>query len=208
MCYRTFFPIKLPGALISLGLLLQAQTWTTLTNTPPAGVSACMLLTDGGVMCQSEANWFKFTPDFEGSYLNGTWSSLASLPSSYEPTYYGSAVLADGRVLIVGGEYNNGAFALTNMSAVYDPAGDSWQMVSPPAFSDFQCMGDTPAAVLPNGDFLAGAKLFTGELSGTPSTQESGDLISFTVTSSSATQSASVVLSLTIEAGSGNGQLP
>ena len=32
-----------------------------------------------------------------------------------------SQVLADGRVLIEGGEYNFGQFSFTNLGAVYDP---------------------------------------------------------------------------------------
>ena len=140
--------------------LAQAQTWTTLTTPPPSGVSSCMLLTDGGAMCQSGSAWYKLTPDSNGNYSSGTWSSLASLPSGYAPLYYASAVLADGRVVIVGGEYNSGTFALTNMGAIYDPKADSWQMITPPSAADFQCIGNAPASLLADGRFLLGAPLF------------------------------------------------
>ena len=70
---------------------------------PPVSVY-CILLTDGGAMCQSGSAWYKLSPDASGSYLNGSWSTLASLPSGYNPDAFASAVLADGRVVIVGGE--------------------------------------------------------------------------------------------------------
>jgi len=77
-----------------------------------------MLLTDGKVICQSGAAWEKLTPDLFGSYVNGSWSQIASFPSGYVPYAYASAVLADGRVVVVGGEYNEGPFALTNKGAI------------------------------------------------------------------------------------------
>ncbi|HXB74865.1 MAG TPA: Ig-like domain repeat protein [Candidatus Acidoferrales bacterium] len=144
--------------------LAHAQTWTTLTTRPPAGISLCMLLTDGGVMCQSGSAWYKLTPDSSGSYLNGAWSGLASLPSGYVPDAFASAVLADGRVVVVGGEYNNGNFALTNLGAIYDPNANTWTMLPlPPSTGSpnhLQCIGDAPAAVLADGRLLVGSKLF------------------------------------------------
>ena len=143
--------------------LVQAQTWSTLTSRPSAGVSNCMLLTDAGVMCQSGGSWFKLTPNSSGSYLNGTWSSIASLPSGYVPDAYASAVLADGRAVLVGGEYNNGSFVLTNMGAVYNPKTNAWTMLTPPTTgspNNLQCLGDAPSLVLADGRLLVGSKLF------------------------------------------------
>ena len=144
--------------------LTQAQSWSTITNPPPVGVGLCMLLTHGGVMCQADLYnlpaWYKLTPDANGSYLNGTWSSLASMPLGYVPSAYASAVLADGRVVVVGGEYNNGGFALTNMGAIYDPKADAWTMLAPPSSSHFQCIGDAPSTVLADGRLIIGSKLY------------------------------------------------
>src|SRR5579862_9010780 len=81
--------------------LAPAQSWTTINTPPPAGLSPCLLLTDGGVMCQSSSAWYKLTPDSKGSYANGTWTSLAPFPLGYGPSDYTSAVLADGRVAVV-----------------------------------------------------------------------------------------------------------
>src|SRR5882724_3510408 len=83
-----------------------AQTLQTLVHQPPNGAYLPFLLTDVTVMFQgnNSATWSKLTPDNFGSYLNGTWSQLDSLPSGYSPDDFASSVLADGRVVIVGGE--------------------------------------------------------------------------------------------------------
>jgi hypothetical protein len=139
--------------------LALGQTLTKLTHQPPDGAGIGFLLTDGTVLYQGngESDFWKLTPDNTGSYKNGTWSQMASLPSGYVPDAFASAVLADGRVLIEGGEYNNGAFALTNQGAIYDPAANTWTTVNPP--SSWGYIGDSPACVLPNGKFLIGRKL-------------------------------------------------
>ena len=150
-------------AFSALTLSLQAQSWTTVSSAPPSGVSNCMLLTDGGAMCQSGTSWYRLTPDLTGSYVHGSWSTLASLPSGYNPDAYASAVFADGRVVVVGGEYNNGSFALTNMGAIYDPKANTWTMLTAPTTGSpntIQCIGDAPAIVLPDGRLLIGSKLF------------------------------------------------
>ncbi len=141
-----------------------AATLQPLKNQPPANVSPGppFLLTDGSVMFQDDSftGWWKLTPDAAGSYLDGTWSQLASLPAAwnYGPYAYASAVLADGRVLVEGGEYNlGGPFSLTNLGAIYDPVADSWTQVDPPPGWDF--IGDSSSIVMPNGKFLLGDKL-------------------------------------------------
>ena len=100
-----------PMALLTLATLAGAQTWTPLTHQPTFGAGTALLLTDGTVMVQDAAftnpnHWWRLKPDSSGSYVNGTWTQLASLPSGYDPLYYASAVLPDGRLVIVGGEYN------------------------------------------------------------------------------------------------------
>jgi hypothetical protein len=143
-------------ALTSVSL---AQTLRTLVHQPPNGAFLGFLLTDGTVMFQGNntATWSKLTPDSFGSYLNGTWSQLASLPSGYSPDAFASSVLANGRVVIIGGEYNFGNFVLTNLGAIYDPVANTWTSLPPPAGWDF--IGDSPAVVLPDGKFLIGNKL-------------------------------------------------
>jgi hypothetical protein len=89
-----------------------APSWQSLATPFKAG--QMLLLHDGSVIAQvwsgfyGTTAWAKLTPSAKGSYLNGTWSQIASMPSSYAPTSYASAVLPDGRVIIMGGEAVNG----------------------------------------------------------------------------------------------------
>jgi hypothetical protein len=140
----------------SSGLL--AQTLQTLKNQPPDGAGIAFLMTDGTVIVQgnNDSDWAKLTPDNKGSYVNGTWKSIASLESGYAPDAFASAVLADGRLIIEGGEYNNGQFAFTNLGEVYDPVTDKWTPQKPPRGWGF--IGDSPSSMLPNGHFLLGSK--------------------------------------------------
>ncbi len=137
-----------------------AQTVQPLKNPPPGGAQMAYLLTDGTVLAQganrSERFWV-LTPDNTGSYVNGTWKQVGSLPAGYVPSAGASAVLADGRALFEGGEYTSGHFTLTNMGAIYDPRTAAWTAVPPP--KGWQNIGDLPSVVLPNGHYLLGNKL-------------------------------------------------
>jgi len=146
-------------ALLALAGVSSAQTLQTLLHPPPGGAFLPFQLTDGTVMFQanSSQDWWKLTPDITGSYLNGTWTKLASLQPGYVPDDFASAVLADGRVVITGGEYNNGQFTLTNLGAVYDPVANTWTPLPAPPGWDF--IGDSPSVVLPDGRFVVGRKL-------------------------------------------------
>jgi hypothetical protein len=141
-----------------------AATVQPLVNQPPSPVGLPLLLTDGTVMFEGnigDPRWWKLTPDSTGSYLHGTWSALASFPGlwNYAPFAAATAVLADGRVVIEGGEYNppDGPFPLTNKGAIYDPVANAWTQVAPPPGWDF--IGDATSIVMPNGKFLLGNKL-------------------------------------------------
>ncbi len=130
--------------------------WQTLANPfpPGSGASNPLLLTDGTVIVHNACatDWWKLSPDSNGSYVNGTWSQIASLPENYGPLYFASAVLPDGRVVVEGGEYNFCGFAWTNKGAIYDPIEDSWTVVAPP--SGWSSIGDAQSAVLDNGKFM------------------------------------------------------
>jgi hypothetical protein len=145
-------------ALMTVSLLAVAQTETPLKNQPPGGAGIGFLLTDGTVIFQGDnfSDWWKLTPNASGSYINATWSQIASLPSGYFPDAFASAVLADGRVIIEGGEYQGDNFAFTDKGAIYDPIANTWTSVEPPAGWDF--IGDSPSAVLPDGSYLLGRK--------------------------------------------------
>ena len=136
-----------------------AQTIQRLAHQPPDGAGICLQLTDGTAICQgnAESDWYKLTPDNTGSYVNGTWTKVASLPAGYVQDAFASAVLADGRPVITGGEYLNGAFTLTNLGAIYDPKANTWTNLPAPA--SWKYIGDSPSAVLPNGTYVGGNKL-------------------------------------------------
>jgi hypothetical protein len=58
----------------------------------------------------------------------------------YAPLANASAVLPDGRVIVMGGEYNwlgnkysNGEPVWTSLGAIYDPVANTWTPVSAPA---------------------------------------------------------------------------
>jgi hypothetical protein len=65
----------------------QAQTWTTLKNKAPFDASTALQLTDGRILVQAygASQYYTLTPDNTGSYVNGTWTEVASLPSNYGP---------------------------------------------------------------------------------------------------------------------------
>ena len=116
------------------------------------------LLTDGSVVFQGDKSfdWCKLTPDQSGSYAKGTWSQIANLPAGYVQADFASSVLADGRLAILGGEYINSNFVLSNLDAIYDPVASAWTMLAAPTGWDY--IGDSPSVVLPDGQFLVGEK--------------------------------------------------
>jgi len=138
-----------------------AQSWQRTTNSPAENVGAMLLLTDGTVIAHQEDDnngdvaslrWYKLTPDASGSYVNGTWSRIADMPTGYGPLFFGSAVLPDGRVIVEGGEYNQYGSGFTKLGAIYDPVANSWQSVTAP--SGWNNIGDASTVVLANGTLM------------------------------------------------------
>ena len=142
-------------ALLALPGLSGAQTWTPLHHQPSFAANAALLLTDGTVMAQdtNASDWWRLTPDNTGSYVNGTWKQAASLPVNYAPLYHSAAVLADGRLIIEGGEYNGTNTPVwTNQGAIYDPKANKWTMIQPP--TGWTSIGDAEATVLSDGTYM------------------------------------------------------
>ena len=150
--------LRIVGVVLSVFLLslgfAGAQTWTPLVQQPPFAASNPLLLTDGTVIAHNgcAADWWRLTPDSNGSYVSGAWSQIASLPPGYGPLYFSSAVLPDGRVLIEGGEYNSCQAVWSNLGAIYDPLANSWTSVNPPA--GWTTIGDAQSAVLADGTYM------------------------------------------------------
>ncbi|MGH7878379.1 MAG: hypothetical protein ACREQD_02665, partial [Candidatus Binataceae bacterium] len=173
-----------------------------------ANGGTAFLLNDGTVMMQESksadlyflgipriawgtSRWWKLTPDAFGSYAAGTWSRLAD--SNVARTFYASGVLADGRVVVCGGEYSADPFGMiqndwNNSCEIYDPVANTWTNFASPTTAGanpvtWPEIGDAPCAVLPDGTFLMGsdfdsnvAKLdpSTSPLSWTPMSQRPG----------------------------------
>jgi hypothetical protein len=118
-----------------------------------------LLLSDGTVLAQGggskncSTGWYRLTPDAYGSYVNGTWSTLA--PMSLGRLYYASNVLRDGRVFVLGGEYSGSSCGSNwvNSGQIYDPVADAWTDIANFPQSKF---GDDPTELLPDGRVLAG----------------------------------------------------
>lgn len=150
------------AALLSLAFssLASAQTWTTMATgkAPTFPVALALQLTDGRILIQeaNTSNWYTLTPSKSGLYHEGTFTKVAPFPSSmnYAPMYFASAVLPDGRVIVEGGEYNNGVEAETTKGAIYDPVKNSWTPVNPP--KGWTDIGDAPSVVLSDGTFMMG----------------------------------------------------
>jgi Kelch motif len=136
--------------------LSNAQHWVPLVNQPNLNLALSnpLLLTDGTVIMHEQCGprWWRLMPDAFGSYVNGTWKQIASLPSGYAPLYFGSAVLPDGRVMVEGGEYNFCHPVWTNQGAIYDPKTNKWTTVAPP--SGWANIGDAQSVILANGTYM------------------------------------------------------
>jgi hypothetical protein len=168
-------PMYAPDFLSATGApTVTSGVWTALNNQPSFFASAgAYLLTDGRVLVEdaqlTDAAWWTLTPDNTGSYINGSWAQVASpgpcpngksvSSTMYAPLYYASAVLADGRFVMIGGEYdynytyvNGSGEVWTDQGAIYDPVANSWTCIAPPA--GWTQIGDAQSAVLPDGTFM------------------------------------------------------
>ena len=89
--------------------------------------------TDGTILVQSfdGQTWWKLTPDATGSYINGTWTRLATAPTPR--LYFASQVLPDGRFIEVGGEYSGPGLLAnwSNTGDIYDPVANTWSTITP-----------------------------------------------------------------------------
>lgn len=161
--------------------LLSSSSWTEAVVPVPFGIGTMMLLPDGSVMAQQagESNaWYRLTPDSSGSYATGSWTQAGSM--NFSRLYFGSNVLPNDKLFLVGGEYSNATTttggSLTNTAEMYDMATNTWSNIASVPSSlvgtwswseDGQSssgtpFGDDPSVVLPDGKILAGF-IFSGK---------------------------------------------
>jgi hypothetical protein len=134
-----------------------APTFAQLTNSPGSGAFNIWLMTDGTVLAQltSDAKSLKkLTPDVNGNYYDGNWSSVGSF--SLAKVFYASQVLSDGRLVACGGEYTGPGLPNTesNFCEIYNPVYRTSTQLTPP--SGWTNIGDAPSTVLPNGTMIVG----------------------------------------------------
>lgn len=134
--------------------------WTAINApapSPSGGVS--LILSDGTVMAKSSSGgsgsgnlWNRLTPDASGSYINGTWTTLA--PMIDTRLYFSSQVLKDGRVYVAGGEYGTGL----QQAETYNPLTNVWTAAPSPGVN----ISDANSEILEDGRVLQA--LVTGAL--------------------------------------------
>jgi hypothetical protein len=142
--------------------LLQGGTWTPVAQNIPdsEGAQHMQLLSDGRIMVQGGNDtggqqngnkWYALTPDSSGSYVNGTWTTLASM--STQRNAFGSTLLQDGRFLVVGGEHTGTPLTTNeaNTGEIYNPLSNTW--VGIPDYPESQ-FGDGNLETLPNGSVI------------------------------------------------------
>jgi hypothetical protein len=123
-------------------------------NPAPTTIQIMVQLTDGTLLAQSYdgQTWMKLTPDFTGSYVNGTWTLLASGP--VKRLYFASQVLPDGRFWLAGGEYTGPALQANwgNTGEIYDPVANTWTSITP-----FPPNTNCPTLTAVSGDLTTGS---------------------------------------------------
>jgi hypothetical protein len=144
-----------------------ASRASTLTFTPlpdpPASAEAMWLMQDGTVLVQlssDDQSLMRLTPDFAGSYVNGTWTSAGSFLTWKAD--FSSVVLSDGRLVTCGGEYS-GMGGESNFCEIYNPVTMNARSFAAPA--GWTNIGDGPSAILPDGTWLLGNTQGLGQFS-------------------------------------------
>ncbi|NWJ41916.1 MAG: hypothetical protein HXX12_13220 [Geothrix sp.] len=162
--------VKVVCVLVSIIVEVFCALWSIITIffcVSTANGGTALLLTDGTVLMQEcllgygTRRWWKLVPDNTGSYFNGTWRRVRD--ANVGRKYFASAVLADGRVLVCGGEYSDAsgmnAADETNTCEIYDPVADTWTAIDPPRDAGgafWAKIGDAACSLLADGTFLMG----------------------------------------------------
>jgi len=140
---------KLPGVVTPT----TAGTWTPLVNPAPENAGVMMLLSDGTVAYNGFFNntWYRLTPDSTGGYVNGTFSTLASM--NYTRLYFQSDLLPSGNIYVSGAEYGNPPDG--GSAEMYDPLANTWTLLADATtvVSDINFI-DGESMVLPDGNVL------------------------------------------------------
>src|SRR5580658_3864284 len=145
-------PLFMAAAALLNALTTQAGTWTAINNPPPSGLQMGLLMSDGTVICpDGGTDWYRLTPDIHGSYVNGTWTQIASM--NYNRLFFSTQVLTNGNVYVAGGEYGGGR----NNAELYSTLSNIWSVIpQPESDNDESVLGysDACSKILPDGNVL------------------------------------------------------
>ncbi len=134
---------------------LAQGTWKALTHqSPHYNNGVALLMTDGSVIVKTNAGggdaygwgWDRLRPDSNGSYINGTWDTIASM--GWTRQFFASQVLKDGRVYVAGGELGTGY----NNGEIYDPIANVWTPLPSNGVSTY--INDCMSELLPDGTVM------------------------------------------------------
>jgi hypothetical protein len=136
--------------------------WQPLTNQAPSGANGIQIMiqaTDGSILVQAYdgQTWMKLTPDDRGSYIDGTWTMLASEPIAR--LYFASQIMPDGRLFVVGGEYSGPGLLpnWSNTGEIYDPLANTWTHIT-----EYPNQPDCPYIYYVSGNTKSGSAQITG----------------------------------------------
>ena len=131
--------------------------WQPLMNQAPSGPNGVQLMiqgTDGSILVQAYdgQSWMKLTPDEKGSYINGTWATLASEPTAR--LYFASQIMPNGKLFVAGGEYSGPGLLpnWSNTGEIYDPLANAWTRIAP-----YPNQADCPSIYYFSGNTTAGS---------------------------------------------------
>jgi len=135
---RRFPPLAI--LLLACQSAIRAASWTAVALAP-SGAGTMILLTDGTVMVEESdrIHWMRLTPDAQGSYIRGTWTTIAGGMTTPR-LYFASQVLPSGKVWVVGGEYTGVGIAKNwgGTSEIFDP-GTALRSATSPFPSQTNC---------------------------------------------------------------------
>ena len=148
-----------------------AVKWTYLTP-PKFGANTffpdtMILLTDGSVLIHNAESpksasypprneWYRFTPDAQGKYETGSWSSVIHMANARQ--FFSSGVLLDGKVYVIGGEISDDPAATSDspLGEIFDPLTNAWSPMNKPAAFNWVA-GDAAGCILADGRVLLGS---------------------------------------------------
>jgi hypothetical protein len=149
-----------------------AVNWSYLTPPNFGGKTfnpdTMILLTDGSVLIHNAETgavphneWYRFTPDAQGKYETGTWSSIIHMINARQ--FFSSGVLRDGRVYVIGGEISDDPAAPNGdspLGEIFDPQETqltkAWSPMNKPAAFNW-VSGDAAGCILSDGRVLLGS---------------------------------------------------